>query len=115
MRARRPRRPTGGALPDGVAGPARELLRLPRLERAIGVIYRPETERLSQYFHAQLSKQLYAVLHFDEFTEQGSLGYATFATPDKGRRIFEAAAEAATMELSRFADGFVLVGIEPRS
>jgi erythromycin esterase-like protein len=47
-------------------GPARELLRLPRLERAIGVIYRPETERLSHYFHAQLAEQFDAVLHFDE-------------------------------------------------
>ena len=49
-------------------GPARELLRLPRLERAIGVIYRPETERLSHYFHAQLAEQFDAVLHFDETT-----------------------------------------------
>lgn len=37
----------------------------PHLERAIGVIYRPETERLSHYFHASLSEQFDAVLHFD--------------------------------------------------
>ncbi len=37
-----------------------------RLERAIGVIYRPETERQSHYFHAHLSQQFDAVLHFDE-------------------------------------------------
>jgi erythromycin esterase-like protein len=49
-------------------GPARDLLRLPRLERAIGVIYRPETERLSHYFHARLAEQFDAVLHFDETT-----------------------------------------------
>jgi erythromycin esterase-like protein len=47
-------------------GRARELLRRPRLERAIGVIYRPETERLSHYFHARLAEQFDAVLHFDE-------------------------------------------------
>jgi erythromycin esterase-like protein len=47
-------------------GAARDLLRLPRLERAIGVIYRPETERLSHYFHARLAEQFDAVLHFDE-------------------------------------------------
>jgi erythromycin esterase-like protein len=41
-------------------------LREPRLERAIGVIYRPETERSSHYFHARLSDQFDAVLHFDE-------------------------------------------------
>jgi erythromycin esterase-like protein len=47
-------------------GRAAELLRRPRLERAIGVIYRPETERLSHYFHARLAEQFDAVLHFDE-------------------------------------------------
>lgn len=47
-------------------GPAREPLRQPRLERAIGVIYRPETERLTHYFHARLAEQFDAVLHFDE-------------------------------------------------
>ncbi len=40
-------------------------LRTEALERAIGVIYRPETERLSHYFHARLSDQFDAVLHFD--------------------------------------------------
>jgi erythromycin esterase-like protein len=44
----------------------REALREPRLERAIGVIYRPETERASHYFQARLADQFDAVLHFDE-------------------------------------------------
>jgi len=43
-----------------------EQLRAPRLERAIGVIYRPETERQSHYFLARLADQFDAVLHFDE-------------------------------------------------
>jgi erythromycin esterase-like protein len=41
-------------------------LRERRLERAIGVIYLPETERLSHYFYARLPEQFDAVLHFDE-------------------------------------------------
>ena len=41
------------------------LLGEPLLERAIGVIYRPETERASHYFHASLPAQFDAVLHFD--------------------------------------------------
>ncbi|MGE5837422.1 MAG: erythromycin esterase family protein [Acidobacteriota bacterium] len=44
----------------------RSLLRQPRLERAIGVIYAPRTERRSHYFHAQLPDQFDFVLHFDE-------------------------------------------------
>jgi erythromycin esterase-like protein len=38
----------------------------PRLERAIGVIYRPETERLSHYFKARLPGQFDAIVHLDE-------------------------------------------------
>ena len=41
-------------------------LREPRLERAIGVVYLPETERSSHYFFASLSEQFDVVLHFDE-------------------------------------------------
>ena len=41
-------------------------LREPRLERAIGVIYLPQSERASHYFHAQLPDQFDAILHFDE-------------------------------------------------
>jgi len=37
-----------------------------RLERAIGVVYRPETERVSHYFHARLSAQFDAVINIDE-------------------------------------------------
>jgi len=37
----------------------------PMLERAIGVIYRPETEFASHYFQARLADQFDAVIHFD--------------------------------------------------
>ena len=46
-------------------GNLRAGLRERRLERAIGVIYRPETERASHFFHASLPDQFDAVLHFD--------------------------------------------------
>jgi erythromycin esterase-like protein/predicted phosphoribosyltransferase len=36
-----------------------------RLERAIGVVYSPETERISHYFHARLAGQFDMVLHID--------------------------------------------------
>lgn len=39
-----------------------------RLERAIGVIYRPATERTSHYFDARLAEQFDAVVHVDEST-----------------------------------------------
>jgi erythromycin esterase-like protein len=42
-----------------------EILVTRRLERAIGVIYLPQTERVSHYFYARLPDQFDAVLHFD--------------------------------------------------
>ncbi len=45
---------------------ASRVLAEPRLERAIGVIYRPETERASHYFPARLAGQFDAVVHIDE-------------------------------------------------
>jgi erythromycin esterase-like protein len=41
-------------------------LSLRRLERAIGVIYRPESERQSHYFDAHLSRQFDAMVWFEE-------------------------------------------------
>jgi erythromycin esterase-like protein len=46
----------------------------PKLERAIGVIYRPEAERASHYFHARLARQFDAVIHFDETRAVVALG-----------------------------------------
>ena len=43
-----------------------EALREPRLERAIGVIYRPQTERASHYFEATLPAQFDALIHVEE-------------------------------------------------
>jgi erythromycin esterase-like protein len=43
-----------------------EGLRDRKLERAIGVIYLPETERMSHYFWARLRGQFDVVLHFDK-------------------------------------------------
>lgn len=37
-----------------------------RLQRAIGVIYRPETERQSHYFETRLADQFDALIHIDE-------------------------------------------------
>ena len=41
-------------------------LRGRRLERAIGVVYRPEAERIAHYFHARIADQFDVVIHVDE-------------------------------------------------
>ncbi|WP_046117179.1 protein-L-isoaspartate(D-aspartate) O-methyltransferase [Ensifer aridi] len=52
----------------------REKLLRPRLERFIGVIYRPETERLSHYAYASLPQQFDAFVWFDETAPVTPLG-----------------------------------------
>jgi erythromycin esterase-like protein len=68
--------------------PVRHLLMKPRLERAIGVIYRPETERQSHYFHASLSSQFDAVLHFDHSSAVRPLEISTGWTPPEVPETF---------------------------
>ncbi len=46
----------------------RELLQEPRLQRFIGVIYRPDTERQSHYVDVRLAKAFDAMLHLDVTT-----------------------------------------------
>jgi erythromycin esterase-like protein len=46
--------------------PLSEALRGPRLERAIGVIYSPLSERQSHYFDARLPQQFDVLIHFDQ-------------------------------------------------
>ncbi len=41
-------------------------LKIPRLQRAIGVIYRPETERFSHYFFTHLPYQFDSLIHLDK-------------------------------------------------
>lgn len=44
----------------------KEIFRQTLLERAIGVIYRPQTERVSHYFEARLAEQFDGIIHFDK-------------------------------------------------
>ena len=49
------------------------MLSTPRPERAIGVIYRPETERQSHYFQAVLPEQFDEYVFIDETTAVDAL------------------------------------------
>jgi erythromycin esterase-like protein len=53
-------------LPFDKESQAAELLRSARLERAIGVIYRPVSERQSHFFLARVADQFDAVIHINE-------------------------------------------------
>jgi creatinine amidohydrolase len=55
------------------------------------------------------------VATFDEITEEGSFGYATLATAEKGKAIFEAAVEGLTRDVEALAEGFVFEGLAPKA
>jgi protein-L-isoaspartate(D-aspartate) O-methyltransferase len=59
----------------------RRELSSPRLERAIGVIYRPETELHSHYFQASLPRQFDEFIWFDETNPVSPLG------PESGKGL----------------------------
>jgi len=66
------------------AGPeVRELLAKPRLERAIGVIYRPDTEVESHYFEAVLPEQFDEYVWIDETRAVDPLGTTAVPGPDE--------------------------------
>jgi len=61
-------------LRPGVNSTARRALTEPRLQRFIGVIYRPDSERWSHYVECRLSEQYDAWVWFDETTAVTPLG-----------------------------------------
>jgi erythromycin esterase-like protein len=60
----RGREPAISCSPWPVRSGLADVLAEPRLQRAIGVIYQPRTERWSHYFHTRLPDQFDALLHF---------------------------------------------------
>jgi erythromycin esterase-like protein len=68
--------------------PAAEALREPKLERAIGVIYRPETERASHYFDCRIADQFDAVIHIDTTTALQPLEWTTPSHPEEVPETF---------------------------
>lgn len=69
---------------------ATKVLREPRIERAIGVIYRPESERASHYFEACLPEQFDAVLHYDQTRAVEPLEHTENWSKDEAPETFPA-------------------------
>jgi erythromycin esterase-like protein len=64
------------------------LLSEPRLERAIGVIYRPESERASHYFEARLAQQFDTVIHLDTTRALATIGRGIEPVPEEAPETF---------------------------
>jgi len=92
-------------------GPAKDLRHACEAEASLIMHLRPELVRKDKLRDDGLvtDPPLKGVIHhFDEMTEEGSSGYATFAKPEKGKVIFEAAVKGVTGEIKTFAEGYVL-------
>jgi erythromycin esterase-like protein len=63
----------------------------PRLQRAIGVIYRPEIERSGHYFRTRLPSQFDALLHYDHTRSVDPLGPLSTRISDELPETFPSA------------------------
>jgi len=70
-------------LRKGAHDALREKLLPPRLERFIGVIYRPDTERWSHYSRCRIPRQFDAYVWFDETTAVTPLPVREKAGPEE--------------------------------
>lgn len=98
------------AAADILEGPAKRIQHACEAETSLMLHLRPELVRTDKLRDDGLSADppvLGMVSHFDELTEQGSLGYATLATAGKGRKIFDAAVAGACANLDAVYNGYV--------
>ncbi|MGT2491652.1 erythromycin esterase family protein [Cupriavidus basilensis] len=80
-------RQRAGPLLPPAGCPWRSRIRAPLLQRAIGVIYLPESERASHYFAAAVADQFDAIFHVDETTAVEPLAPPWLARARKARTL----------------------------
>jgi creatinine amidohydrolase len=97
-----------------LTGPQKYMAHASEAEASLIMHLRPDLVRHGKLRDDGLEPEpplLGMIHHFDELTEEGSLGYATLATPEKGKALFEAAIAKVTAQVRVLADGYVLKGI----
>ncbi|MDR3691656.1 MAG: creatininase family protein [Fimbriimonas sp.] len=99
---------------DTLEGPLKEMRHACEAETSLMLYLHPDLVRTGKLRDDGLASDPAVagmVHHFDEITEQGSYGYATLATAEKGERIFDAAVKQVTQEIDRVANGYFLRGL----
>jgi len=105
----------GPEIEDVMTGPVKTIMHACEAEASLMMHVAPGLVRTDKLRDDGLttSPSVQGVIHhFDELTEQGSLGYATLATAEKGRKLFELAVEGCIREIETIADGYVLEGLQ---
>jgi creatinine amidohydrolase len=98
---------------DVMEGPVKEMRHACEAEASLMLHLHPGLVRREKLRDDGLKAEPFIrglVHHFDEVTEEGSLGYATFASAEKGKKLFDMAVEAVAIEIEALADGYVLAG-----
>lgn len=94
-----------------LAGPAKTMLHACEAETSLMLHVAPDLVRMDRVRDDGLypDPPVVGMVHgFDEVSEEGPLGYASLATAEKGRAIFEACVEGLVKNLEWLADGYVL-------
>ncbi|HJP83665.1 MAG TPA: creatininase family protein [Fimbriimonadaceae bacterium] len=94
-------------------GPAKRIQHACEAEASLILHVRPELVRKEKLRDDGLKAEppiTGLVTHFDEITEEGSLGYATLASAEKGKAIFEAAVAGVIANAEAIFKGHVFVG-----
>jgi creatinine amidohydrolase len=95
-------------------GPLKSMSHACEAETSLMLHLRPELVRMNKLRNDGLSPEppiKGLVHHFDEITEQGLRGYATFGSAVKGKTIFDSAVQGVTSDVSSLANGYVLKGL----
>ena len=104
----------GPEIENIMTGPLKEIRHACEAEASLMLHIAPELVRVDKLRDDGLKSTppvKGVIHHFDEMTEQGSMGYATLATAEKGKQLFELAVEGCVKEIEAIADGYVLVGL----
>lgn len=96
-----------------LTGPLKHMMHACEAEVSLGLHLFPELVRTQNLRDDGLRTEPMIrglIHHFDEASEEGSIGYATEGTAEKGKRIFDAAVAAVTKEMKALAEGYTLQG-----
>lgn len=99
--------------PQVLEGPTKTIRHACEAETSLMMHLRPDLVRKDKIRDDGLACEppIQGVIHhFDEITEQGSLGQATYATPEKGQVLFAAAVSGVVKNLEAIFGGYVFVG-----
>lgn len=95
-----------------MTGPLRTIRHACEAEASLMMHVRPDLVRVDKRRDDGLSADVVGMCHtFDEITEEGSYGFATLGTAEKGKALFDAAVDAIVANFGKIVEGYSLNSI----